>query len=145
MSQQQLMGLGGVSFKSTNDLSGTTTDVTNGNTVGSPKKSGLYMAVIADTANADSIVIAGANALVLGFLQNRPAAGEIAQVYGVRGGTTKALAGASTSKGDKLITDSSGRVVTATTGAQLICGVCMEAATAAGDIIEIMLVDSYIA
>jgi hypothetical protein len=144
MSAQQDLGIGGLAYTSTNDLSGTVADVTNGNTLGSTFKNGAGMAVIADTANEASIVLAGANALILGVLQNTPKVGEAAQIQSVRGSSAKVLLGGTVAKGDKLITDSSGRFVTATTGAQLICAQAQEAG-AVGTLIQAVLLDSYIA
>ena len=147
MSQSQSQGLGGLSYKSTNDLSGTATDVTNGNAIGTTYKNGIGMAVIADASNANQVVLAGANALILGVLQNNPKAGEAAQIQSVRGTSAKVLVGTVTSivPGAKLITDSSGRFVIATSSAQLVCAIAMETPTNAGDLIEAVLVDSYIA
>lgn len=128
MSQNQSQGLGGLAMKSTNDLSAK-----------------QYYCVIADTSNPGQVVIATANVPIIGVLQNKPKANEIAQVASVRGVTTKVAANAAISKGDKLITATGGYVATATSGAQIIVGIALEAATAQGDIIEMMLVDSYIA
>lgn len=144
MSQQQDLGIGGLAYLSTNDLSGTATDVTNGNAQGTTYKNGVGMAVIPDSA-AGSIIIAGANARIIGVLQNNPKAGEAANVGAVRGASYKVLAGAAITMGDDLITDSSGRFITATGAAQKVVGRAMEAASAAGNLIEAVLLDGYVA
>ena len=147
MSQSQSQGLGGLSYKSTADMSGTVTDVTNGNAIGTTYKNGIGMAVIGDASNANSIVIAGANARILGVLTNNPKAGEAAQVQTVRGTSCKVVVGTVTGivPNAKLITDSSGRFVVAAGSAQMISAIAMETPTAAGDLIEAVLVDSYVA
>lgn len=144
MSQQQEQGLGGLAYQSTNDLSGTATDVTNGNSQGTTYKNGIGMAIIPDST-AGAIVIAGSNALILGVLQNNPKAGEAANVGTTRGCSYKGLAGAAISMGDNLMTDSSGRFITAASTAQKVCGRAMEAASAAGNLFEFVLLDSYVA
>ncbi len=146
MSQKQSQGLGGLSYKSTNDLSGTASDVTNGNANGGTTyKNAIGMALVADTANACSVVLAGANVKILGVCANNPKAGEPAQLDSVRGTSTKVLVGAAVAKGDKLMTDSNGRFITAASTAQHICGVAMEAASAAGQMVEAVLLDDYVA
>lgn len=145
MSQKQDLGIGGLAYKSTNDLSGTAADVTNGNPIGSTYKNGIGMAIIPDVSNANQVVVAGANALILGVLNNAPKAGEAADVQGVRGSSAKVLAGAAITAGDNLQTDSSGRFITATGAAQKVCARAVEAATAAGDLIEAVLLDGYVA
>ena len=73
-----------------------------------------------------------------GVLQNKPAAaGRAAELIVV--GPTKVVAGAAISAGALLTTDTSGRAVTVTPGTdttKYILGRAMEAAGAAGDIIE---------
>lgn len=143
MSQGQSQGLGGISLKSTNDVSGLTADVTNGNPVGTTYKNGIGMAVVADTVAA-SFVIAGSNVVILGVLRTNPKAGQPGQIGTARGGSEKCLAGGTVAVGDKLITDSSGRFITATGAAQKIVGIAVEAATV-GLPFEAVLVDSYVA
>lgn len=145
MSKEQDLGLGGLSLRSTNDLSGTLTDVTNGNPLGSPFKNGAGLAVVIDPSFAGNIVLAGANVPIIGILSNTPKANEGAQVQGVRGSSRKVIAGAAFSVGAKLMTDAFGRLVTASGAAQNIVAVAVEAASAAGDIVEAVLLDSYVA
>lgn len=144
MSQEQDLGVGGLAYLSTNDLSGTVADVTNGNSLGTTYKNGIGMAIIPDST-AGQVVIAGSNALILGVLQNNPKALEAANIHSVRGMSCKVLAGAAITMGDALITDSSGRFITATGAAQKIVARAMEAASAAGNLIEAVLLDSYVA
>ena len=143
MSQNQTQGLGGLSYKSTNDLSGTVSDVTNGNTVGSLYKNAVGLFVISDTANACSIVLAGANAPSIGVLCDTPKAGQPGQVQTV--GSAKVLSGAAVAIGDNIMTDASGRGVPASGATQHIVGKAMEAASAAGQLIEVVLRNDYVA
>lgn len=145
MSQEQDLGVGGLAYLSTNDLSGTVSDVTNGNSLGTTYKNGIGMAVVADTV-AGSVVLQGTGKLMtLGFLQNNPKAGEVANIASIRGRSCKVLAGAAITAGDKLMLDSSARVITATSSVVAIVAIAMEAASAAGNLIEAVLVDGYIA
>lgn len=145
MSQEQSLGVGGLAYQSTNDLSGLVSDVTNGNALGTTFKNGIGMAVIPDTGTAGNIVLAGANALILGVLQNNPKAGEAAAVGSLRGASYKVLAGAAIAVGDPLQTDASGRFITGAGAAQKVCARALEAASAAGNLIEAVLLDSYVA
>ena len=52
MSQSQSQGLGGLSLKSTADLSGTLTDVTNGNSVGTTYKNAVGLFAVAARCSA---------------------------------------------------------------------------------------------
>lgn len=145
MSQKQTQGLGGLSYKSTNDLSGSAADVTNGNPIGTTYKNGKGLAVIADTANDCSIVIAGANARVLGVLADTPKAAQAAKVESVRGTSVKVLTGAAVTRGDNLQTDANGRAITGAGAAQKVFAIAMESASAANRLIEAVLVDVYVA
>lgn len=104
-----------------------------------------YYGVIVDTSNAGQCVIAGANAHIFGVLQNEPAAGEVAQVRTVRGVTTKAVCGAAVSVGDRIVTDSSGMFIPATSGTLKVVGIALTATSASGEIFEMLLADGYIA
>lgn len=141
---EQDQGLGGLAYKSTNDLSGLASDVTNGNAIGTTYKNGIGMAVVPDTTDGQ-VVLAGANAFILGVLRNNPKEGEAAAIASVRGTSVKVLAGAAITMGDPLQTDSSGRFITAASSAQKIVARAMQAATAAGQLIEAVLLDGYVA
>lgn len=145
MSAEQDLGIGGLALKSTDDLSGTASDVANGNAIGTTYKNGIGMAVVADASNAGSFVLAGANKPILGVLNNNPKAGEVGDIRGVRGSSRKVLAGGVINVGDALSTDLSGRFVAASGAAQIIVAVAVEAATAAGQLIQAVLLDSYVA
>ena len=145
MSQNQTQGLGGLSYKSTNDLSGTVSDVTNGNTIGSAYKNAVGLFVVADTANADSFVLASAITVpVLGVLGDTPLAGQPGQIDSVPGTITKVWSGGVISKGDKLVPDANGRAVTMTTTPAYVGAVALEAATGAGYLISARLAEFYI-
>ena len=74
---------------------------------------------------------------ILGIVQNDPAAGEVAEV--AFQGICKAAAETGVSYGDSLTVSSTGRVKTTTTDGDRIVGLALEATTAAGDIIPVLL------
>lgn len=87
---------------------------------------GTVVAVTATTDNA------------IGIVQNDPAAGEAAEV--AAGGWAKALAGvADLAVGEYVGFDSTGRVVDTTTDNRKIIGQALQASTAIGDIVEVLL------
>ncbi len=144
MSAEQDLGIGGLAFKATADLSGLVSDVTNGNALGTTYKNGIGMAVVMDTT-AGQVVIAGSNVKIVGVLKNNPKAGEAADVGSVRGTSQKVLAGAAFAAGDYLMTDSSGRFIKGASSAQNIVGQACEAASAAGNLVQAVLIDGYVA
>ena len=75
--------------------------------------------------------------LLVGVLQNKPASGEAA-LYRFAG-TTKVVASAAIAIGALVTTTSAGTAVTTTTDKDVVIGRALEAAAAAGDIIEIQL------
>lgn len=103
-----------------------------------------YYGVLADTANDGQVIIATANSQLLGVLQNAPAAGEIALVRSVRGLTTKAIAGGTITRGDRIQVTTGAVFITGTGAAQIICGIAMASAVT-NDIFEMQLVDGYVA
>ena len=144
-SQRQSQGLGGLSLISTNDLSGTVSDVTNGNTIGSAYKNAVGLFVVADTANADSFVLASAITVpVLGVLGDTPKAGQPGQIDSVAGTITKVWSGGAISKGDRLVPDSNGRAVSYSTTPCYIGAIALEAASGAGYLISARLAEFYI-
>lgn len=96
-------------------------DLSNTAALQGPNGSGQFLATKVSTA-ADYTILGqrSANARVYGVLQNKPKSGEAADVG--YDGVSKAVYGGTVTRGDYLTTDSSGRLVTATTG-QLACGV----------------------
>lgn len=146
MSQKQSLGVGGLSYKSTNDLSGTVSDVTNGNPIGTKYKNGIGLAVIADVSNDVSVVLAAdASKPYVGVLEDNPRAGEPANVQSNRGASAKCLTGAAVTRGDKVMSDAYGRAITLTSGGHHGFGIAMESASAANALIEVVLADSYLA
>lgn len=74
---------------------------------------------------------------IVGVLQNKPESGEAA-IYRF-GGTTKVVASAAIAIGAWVTATSAGTAVTTTTDGNIVVGRALEAATAAGDIIEIQM------
>lgn len=103
-----------------------------------------YYLVKMDTDEGD-VVLAGANAKVLGVLQNAPASGYAAQVRTARGVSSKVVAGEEIAAGDLIQSDANGKAITATGAAQHICGVAVTGASADGEIFEMILLDDYVA
>lgn len=95
------------------------------------------------TSNLSNVInptVAGQK--VIGVLQNKPTAGQEAQVMLL--GISKAVAGAAVAAGDLLMTDNTGRVVTATAAgafpaANFIIGRALSAAGAAGVLVSVLL------
>src|SRR5574343_819102 len=72
-----------------------------------------YYAVKIDSAG--KVAVAGAGELAIGILQNKPAAGEAANVW-TFGPVSKAFAGGTIAAGAAVAADSNGKLVTATAG-----------------------------
>jgi hypothetical protein len=144
MMNNETQGLGGIgSLKSTADLSGTLVDVTGGNPTGTTYKNGAGLFVI---PGADGyFAVAGANALTLGVLNGTPKAGQAAGIDTVRGVAVSVMTGGAFAIGDKLVTDGNGCAVLAGSTAKLVCAIALQASTATGQLVKVMLVDSYVA
>lgn len=103
-----------------------------------------YFGCIGHTV-AGEVTLAGANAALLGVVQNKPAAGEAAQVRCARGTVTLASCGAAVAAGDRIQTNGNGQFITATGAAQKICGIALSSTSAINELFEMMLVDGYVA
>lgn len=77
-----------------------------------------------------------AGGVCIGVLQNTPTDGQVATV-GISG-VTKVVAGAAVSLWDNIQSDATGRAIAATTG-DYSQGIALEAATAAGQIIAMLM------
>jgi hypothetical protein len=73
---------------------------------------------------------------VYGILQNDPGLNQASTV--MLDGATKVRAGAAVAAGAKVMSDAAGRIITATTGGNII-GTCLLAAAAEGEIITIQM------
>ena len=75
--------------------------------------------------------------LVLGVIQNKPAAGEAVQLrcYGV----SKVVASGAITRGARVGTDASGKAVTKSADADLVAGIALETSTTDGDLIAVLL------
>lgn len=74
---------------------------------------------------------------IVGILQNKPDSGEVADV--MINGVSKAVAGAAIAAGAQIMANASGRVITAATTGSTIIGWALDAASADGEIISIIL------
>ncbi len=81
---------------------------------------------------------AGAGVDVVGALQNDPSAlGEAANIMAT--GISKVVAGAAVAAGAQVMSDSTGRAITATGTGAFVAGVALEAAANADEIIAVLL------
>lgn len=95
-----------------------------------------YYAMYISAAN--TVNTAGANAKVIGVLQNKPdAANETALVRVL--GTTKVVAGEAIDRGKYVTATSAGLAEVADAASEHVFGYTLEASTASGDVIEILL------
>jgi len=83
---------------------------------------------------------ASAADVILGWLQNKPTSGKAASIASAwgSGGTVKAIAGGAISELAYVKLGATGKVVTGGAGSDRNWGIALEAATADGDIIEIL-------
>lgn len=75
--------------------------------------------------------------LVVGVLQNKPSAGETAEVMTL--GVAKVIASAAIAIGARVGTTNDGRAVTKSVAADLVAGIARTAAGGAGEYVEILL------
>lgn len=104
-----------------------------------------YVVQASSTAGEVKVGSTAATDLILGIVQNDPAAGEVADV--ACNGIAKAAAETGVTYGDSLTTSSTGRVKTTTTDGDQIVGIALASSTAAGDIIPVIVSrhDRYLA
>lgn len=88
-------------------------------------------------ADGDIELGEGATDLLVGVLQNKPAAGEAA-LYRF-GGTSKVVSAGSVAIGDWVTSDTAGKAVATTTDGDITIGRALEAGTTDGDIFECQL------
>ncbi len=100
-----------------------------------PNGSGQYLAVKISAANTVTLATTGGE-VIYGILQNTPELGSPADVAIV--GDSKAVAGAAILAGDALMTDTSGRLITATSTNHVV-GQAITAASAAGVLFDVKL------
>jgi hypothetical protein len=99
-----------------------------------------YYFVKLDSTQNQMVLAAAATDKILGVLQDAPTSGDYGRVTLLNGqGTTLVTAAAAISLGAFVTSDSAGKAVATTTAGNLVCGVALEAATADGNLIEIML------
>ncbi len=103
---------------------------------GEDLSSSKYLIVQLD-ASGNAEIGEGATDLLIGVLQNKPASGKPALVRFL--GTTKVVASAAIAIGARVTSTSAGKAVTTTTDKDVVVGRALEAASADGDIIEILL------
>ena len=112
---------------------------------GSLASNQYYVVLAASTAGTVKVATTKATDKVIGILQNDPAAGEVAEVAFL--GICKAAAETTVVYGERLTVSSTGRVKTVAADGDRGIGVALEASSAAGDIIRIIVTnyDAFIA
>lgn len=88
-------------------------------------------------ASGNIEVAEGATDLIVGVLQNKPAAGAPALYRFL--GTSKVVSAGSVAIGDWVTTDSAGKAVATTTDGNIVIGRALEVGTTDGDIFEVQL------
>lgn len=102
-----------------------------------PNGSGQFLAVKVTAARQVNLASTGGEAID-GILQNDPASGYVADVGFM--GISKAVAGAAFSAGALLMTDTSGRLITATSTNSAVAK-AIEAATAANQVVTVFVMN----
>lgn len=97
-----------------------------------------YCGVKIGTADFNVVLASTGGENIVGILQNKPTAGQAADVRYC--GVTKAKAGASYSRNALLMTDTSGRLITATSTNQAVA-IAIEAAGGANEIRTVLLLN----
>lgn len=105
-------------------------------TAGEDLSSSKYKIVQLD-ASGNIEIGEGATDLIVGVLQNKPESGGAA-LYRFAG-TTKVVASAAIAVGAWVTSTATGTAVTTTTDGDIVIGRALEAAAAAGDIIEVQM------
>ena len=104
--------------------------------------SGAQYRIVAKNSSARQVFRANSDDdVIVGVLQNKPKAEGRAATVRI-GGTAKVVAGAAVAAGDRVTTDSQGRAIKSTySNADLVSqlGVAITAATAAGQLIEVLV------
>ncbi len=104
----------------------------------------LQYTFVKSGASAYGCLPCGAGERVLGINQGKATAGIAAQIRTARGTTSKLLVGVALAVGDKVMSDSAGAGTPSTTALDKVAAIALEAG-AAGEIIEVMLLDVYLA
>jgi hypothetical protein len=91
--------------------------------------------------SSSGLVLAGSGEQIAGILQDKPVLGDPAEVAKGGCGVSKAVVGAAVLKGAELMSNASGKLVTATSTNRIVA-YAMEAGGADGDIITVDLVNA---
>ena len=134
MATEENQGLGGLgSLLSTNDLSGRSSDVTNGNPIGSQYKNGSSLIMTLDTtASKPSFIVATSGTVFpIGVLDDTPIAAQSGKLKSTDGNIYKILAGtALATVGTRVMADGYGRAIAWTGAGAYMVGVTVEVGVA---------------
>lgn len=98
----------------------------------------FYAVKLADASGVAQVALASsAGEGIFGILQNKPTSGLPADVCVL--GVTKAVAGAAITSGAQVMTNASGKIITAATAGSAVVGFALETAAGDGSIITICL------
>lgn len=111
-----------------------------GNITASADLSGQQLRFAKVSGQNTVTVTAASTDAVVGVLQNKPTLGQEAAVMCL--GISKVYAGAAVAAGAEVMSDATGRAITASAaaGANRVIGVALEAAAAAGEVISVLLI-----
>lgn len=84
------------------------------------------------------VTTTAATQIPLGVLQNRPASGQAAEVRVNSGSTTKCVCGAAVTAGQEIMSDASGRGITATTTNEVI-GIALTSTANANELFDLLV------
>lgn len=108
--------------------------VTIGDRVATASLAALQFGAVKVDASGQIIACSVAGEKVLGIVQNKPAAGEAAEVLTL--GESKVRAGAAFAAGALLMTNAAGKLITGATAGSTLIGWAFEAAAAADEIVS---------
>ena len=94
-----------------------------------------FLFVVCDSAG--KAALAGAEGNAIGVLQNKPVAGQPAEV--AYAGVAKVIAGAAVAAGARVESDAAGKAVTVAGANSVVLGFALTASSATGQLIEILL------
>lgn len=113
-------------------------------TAGQDLSDARYHFVKLGSGSYDVALVDGAGDVPIGILTDFYRADEGMPVTVAIGGTCKVIAGGAIARGSFVGSNTNGQAVVKTTGGDVVRGIALEAASAAGDIIEILLIGPFV-
>lgn len=94
--------------------------------------------IVRATSATQVTTTTAATQIPLGILQNRPASGQAAEVRVNSGSTSKVVCGAAVAAGVEVMSDGSGRAITATTTNEVV-GIALSATSNANELLDVLI------